>query len=178
MKVDDRGRIKIPSQYLSALQEQYGNDLYITSLNGDRVYLYPLKVWEGIEQSIERLKIRSPEIDEYISRTSYWGNEAEVDNRGRVLIPSELRNASRLNGSDLRIFGKIDHMLLWNEEMFKEKELSGEFSDEIGDGEKLQILFEIGIVPGVEKDLSPALFQHHFAQERLGAAPCTGQAAP
>jgi MraZ protein len=148
LKVDDRGRIKIPSQYLSALQEQYGNELYITSLNGDRVYLYPLKVWEGIEQSIERLKIRSPEIDEYINRTSYWGNEAEVDNRGRVLIPPELRKASRLNGSDLRIFGKIDHMLLWNEEMFKEKELSGEFSDE-----KLQIVSRlINEFPGLPGD--------------------------
>jgi MraZ protein len=130
LKVDDRGRIKIPSQYLSILKEQYGIELYITSLNGDRVYLYPLKVWEGIEQSIERIKIRSPEIDEYISRTSYWGNEGEVDARGRVLIPPELRQKSQLNGANLRIFGKIDHLVLWNERLFKEISLSGEFSDE------------------------------------------------
>jgi MraZ protein len=130
LKVDDRGRIKVPSQYLSILKEQYGNDLYITSLNGDRVYLYPLNVWEGIEQSIERIKVRSPEIDEYISRTSYWGNEGEVDTRGRVLIPPELRQEGQLNGANLRIFGKIDHMVLWNEGLFKEISLSGEFSDE------------------------------------------------
>ncbi len=121
LKVDDRGRIKIPSQYLSILLEQYGNQFYITSLNGDRVYLYPLKVWEAIEQSIERIKVRSPEVDEYLSRTSFWGNEAEVDTRGRVLIPPELRKESRLNDTDLRIFGKIDHMLLWNEGLFREK---------------------------------------------------------
>ncbi|MGE5342728.1 MAG: division/cell wall cluster transcriptional repressor MraZ [Candidatus Omnitrophota bacterium] len=130
LKVDDRGRIKIPAQYHTTLTEQYGNTLYITSLNGDRVFLYPLKVWEGIEASIEQLKVRSPEIEEYLSRTSFWGNEAEVDDRGRVLIPPELRKAAQLNGSNLRVFGKIDHMLLWNEQLFRETSLGGEFSDE------------------------------------------------
>ena len=134
MRVDDRGRVKIPSQYLSILSEQYGNDLYITSLNGDHVLIYPLKVWEGIEQSIEKIKIRAPEIQEYISRTSYWGNESEVDTRGRVLIPPELRKTSQLD-SNLRIFGEIDHMVVWNEELFKQEALSGKFTDE-----KLQVV--------------------------------------
>ncbi len=130
LKVDDRGRVKIPSQYLSILTSQYGNHLYVTSLNGDRVYLYPLRVWEEIEESIEKIKVRSPEIEEFISRTSYWGNETEVDGRGRVLIPPELRKTGGLEDAGLRVFGKIDHMLLWNEELFRKKSLSGEFSDE------------------------------------------------
>jgi MraZ protein len=130
VKVDDRGRVKVPAQYLSALKDQYGDALYITSLNGDRVFLYPLPVWEEIEQRIERIKINSPEIDEYLSRTSYWGNESEIDTRGRLLIPPELRQASQLNGGNLRIFGKINHMVIWNEALFKEKTFSGEFSDE------------------------------------------------
>ena len=134
MRVDDRGRVKIPSQYLSILTEQYGNHLYITSLNGDNVLIYPLKIWEDIEQSIEKIKIRAPEIQEYISRTSYWGNESEVDSRGRVLIPPELRKSSQLD-CDLRIFGEIDHMVVWNEELFKTKSLSGKFTDE-----KLQVV--------------------------------------
>jgi MraZ protein len=134
LRVDDRGRVKIPSQYLSILTEQYGNDLYITSLNGDHVLIYPLKVWEDIEQSIEKIKIRAPEIQEYISRTSYWGNESEVDSRGRVLIPPELRKTSQLD-DNLRIFGEIDHMVVWNEDMFKQESLSGKFTDE-----KLQVV--------------------------------------
>lgn len=134
LRVDDRGRVKIPSQYLSILTGQYGNDLYITSLNGDNVLIYPLKVWEDIEQSIEKIKIRAPEIQEYISRTSYWGNESEVDSRGRVLIPPELRKSSQLD-SNLRIFGEIDHMVVWNEDLFKQESLSGKFTDE-----KLQVV--------------------------------------
>jgi MraZ protein len=129
LKVDDKGRIKIPSKYLSVLEEQHGKALYITSVNGDRVFLYPLNVWEVIEQRIEQMKVRTPEIENYISRTSFWGNESEVDNRGRVLIPPELRTAGQLDGQ-ARLIGKIDHMVLWNEDLFREKTLSGDFSDE------------------------------------------------
>ncbi len=130
LKLDDRGRIKIPSRYLSILEEQYGKEIYITSLNGDHVLLYPLKVWEEIEQTIERIKVRSPEIEEYVRRTSFWGNEGEVDSRGRVLIPPELRNGSKLNDHNVRIFGGIDHMVVWNEELFRVKSLAGDFGDE------------------------------------------------
>jgi MraZ protein len=103
--------------------------LYITSINGDRVLLYPLEVWEGIEQAIATMRVRSPEIEDYVSRTSFWGNEGEVDGKGRVLIPPELRTSSKLDGN-VRIIGKIDHMVLWNEDEFRAKALSGEFSDE------------------------------------------------
>lgn len=129
LKVDDKGRIKIPSKYLSVLEEQHGKELYITSVNGDRVFLYPLNVWEVIEQRIEQMKVRTPEIENYISRTSFWGNEGEVDSRGRVLIPPELRTAGQLDGQ-ARLIGEIDHMVLWNEDLFREKTLSGDFSDE------------------------------------------------
>lgn len=129
LKVDDKGRIKVPSKYLSVLEETFGNELYITSLNGDRVFIYPLKVWEVIEQSIEAMKVRSPEIEDYISRTSFWGSEGEVDNRGRVLIPPELRSSGKLDGN-VRVIGEIDHMTLWNDDIFRAKALAGEFTDE------------------------------------------------
>ncbi len=130
LKMDDRGRIKIPAKYLSTLQEQYGSDLYITSVNGDRVFLYPIRVWEAIEERIERMSVRAPEVDEYITRTSFWGNEGEVDNRGRLLVPPELRASCKLTNGNLRVFGKIDHMVIWNEELFREKALSGEFTED------------------------------------------------
>lgn len=126
LKLDDRGRVKIPARYLSILEEQYGKEIYITSLNGDHVLMYPLIVWEGIEQSIEKIPVRSPEIEEFIDRTGFWGNESEVDTRGRILIPPELRNAGKLHET-VRIIGKIDYMVMWNDELFREKAVSGEF---------------------------------------------------
>lgn len=137
MKLDERGRIKIPSRYLSILEEQYGKEIYLTSLNGDHVLLYPLSVWEGIEQTIQKIPVRTPEIEEFIDRTSFWGNECEVDARGRILVPSELRNASKLDDL-VRVVGKIDYMVIWNDRLFKEKSLTGEFGPD-----KMQKIAEI-----------------------------------
>lgn len=126
LKLDDRGRIKIPARYLSILEEQYGKEIYVTSLNGDHVLMYPLSVWEGIEQKIEKIPVRSPEIEEFIDRTSFWGNESEVDARGRILVPPELRNSSKLD-DNVRVVGKIDYMDIWNDGMFREQSVAGEF---------------------------------------------------
>ena len=126
LRLDDRGRIKIPSRYLSILEEQYSKEIYLTSLNGDYALLYPLNVWEVIEQTIEKIPVRSPEIEEYVDRTGFWGNECEVDARGRILVPPELRNAGQLH-DNVRVVGKIDHMVVWNDTLFREKTIAGEF---------------------------------------------------
>ncbi len=126
LKLDDRGRVKIPSRYVSILEEQYGKEIYLTSINGDHVLVYPLNVWEAIEQSIANIPVRSPEVEEFIDRTSFWGNESEVDNRGRILIPPELRSSGELNGN-VRMIGKIDYMDIWNEDKFKSQSIAGDF---------------------------------------------------
>ena len=97
IKIDDRGRIKIPARYLSILENQYGRDVYLTSLNGDQVLFYPLSVWEVIEQGLEKIKIRTKTLEDFIRLTSFWGTETEIDPRGRLLIPQDLREKSGLD---------------------------------------------------------------------------------
>lgn len=129
LRLDDRGRVKIPARYLSILEEQYSKEIYLTSLNGGNVLLYPLNVWEVIEQTIEKIPVRSPEIEEYVDRTSFWGSESEMDARGRILVPPELRSAAQLH-ENVRVVGKIDHMVVWNDKLFREKSIPGEFGPE------------------------------------------------
>ena len=128
-KIDDRGRIKIPAQYLSALEQGFGKDVYLTSINGDHVLFYPMLVWEEIERKIARIPMRDPDLEEYISRISFWGNETEIDPKGRILIPSALRESSKLD-NELLILGKIDYLVIWNKDAFAAKYMGDSFSDE------------------------------------------------
>src|SRR6202045_4642353 len=48
-KIDDKGRLKIPTDFRRAIEERYGPDLFVTSIAGDSALLYPLPVWEEIE---------------------------------------------------------------------------------------------------------------------------------
>lgn len=129
LKIDDKSRIKVPARYHTIFESQFGKELYLTSLNGDRIYVYPLKVWERIESSIEKMRVRTPELEEFINRTSFWGSEAEIDNRGRILMPPELRESARLNDS-IRVVGKIDHLVVWNDSLFRETALEGVFDED------------------------------------------------
>ncbi len=127
--IDDRGRVKIPAKYLSVLEQGFGREVYLTSVNGDHVLFYPMKVWQEIERKIAAIPMRDPEMEEFVSRSSYWGTETEIDPRGRILIPADLRAASKLE-SALLILGKIDYMVIWNKEVFETRYMGGEFSDE------------------------------------------------
>jgi DNA-binding transcriptional regulator/RsmH inhibitor MraZ len=53
-KVDEKGRLKIPAQFLEALKE-YGNQFYITSKTGEVALIYPLKVWGEIEDKLAKM---------------------------------------------------------------------------------------------------------------------------
>lgn len=129
-KIDERGRIKIPSKFLNIFQKGYeSNEVYITSLNGDRVYLYPISVWEAIENPISQKKIRGKFLDKFIRLTSYWGDENAIDQRGRILIQNELRQKASLNDQVLFV-GKFDHIEIWNNETFVEKFMGEEVNDE------------------------------------------------
>lgn len=127
--IDDRGRVKIPAKYLSVLEQGFGREVYLTSINGDHILFYPMKVWQEIERKIAAIPMRDPEMEEFVSRSSYWGTETEIDPKGRVLIPADLRAASKLE-SGLLILGKIDYMVIWNKEVFEARYMGGQFSDE------------------------------------------------
>jgi MraZ protein len=127
--LDDRGRIKVPAPYLAILESQYNRQVYITSINGDNVLLYPLPVWEEIESQIERIAVRDPDMDEFVNRLSYWGCESELDPKGRVLVPPALRDAAQLQDTVL-VLGSASYLVLWNRQNFEGRFMTGSFTDE------------------------------------------------
>ena len=48
-KIDEKGRLKIPSDLRRRFQDQYGTEVFITSVLGTSVFVYPLSVWEDLE---------------------------------------------------------------------------------------------------------------------------------
>ena len=48
-KIDEKGRLKIPTDLRRHFQDQYGKEVFMTSVLGTSVLVYPLAVWEEIE---------------------------------------------------------------------------------------------------------------------------------
>jgi len=94
-KVDDKGRLKIPSEFIQVLKE-YGTAFYITSPNGESARIYPLKVWSEIEDKLANTP-NSKEKRKFLMNTSYFGQMTDLDGQ-RVLLPAILRETAQLNG--------------------------------------------------------------------------------
>jgi MraZ protein len=128
-KIDEKGRIKIPADFRKAIQENYGNKLFITSLTGESVKIYPLAVWEEVEEKISSPPLMKPEKIKFLERANYWGQEAAMDSQGRVLIHQRLREKAKING-DVAVIGNVRFLEVWNQEAFVNRLDAAPFTDE------------------------------------------------
>jgi MraZ protein len=111
-KVDEKGRLKIPSVFLVELKE-YGNQFYITSTTGETARIYPMKVWSEIEDKLAQKPSADVAKRKFLMRTSYFGQVAELDGQGRLLLPAVLREAAQTMG-EVDIFGALNYLEVMN----------------------------------------------------------------
>jgi MraZ protein len=119
-RIDDKGRLKIPNAFRSLVETKHGKELFVTSLTGEYVRIYPLPVWLELEEKLARMPSTHPARLKFLDRVNYFGQTAEFDTQGRVLIPSRLRDSAGMNG-DVDVFGQVAYLDIWNHERFAAK---------------------------------------------------------
>ena len=119
-RVDDKGRVKIPAEFLKEFLELCGpaRRVYITSRDGHMVLVYPLPVWEEHERKAAALPSMDTALDDYLLAVSYWGREAAVDAAGRILVHPELRSYARIDGV-VSVFGRQRSLELCDHERYR-----------------------------------------------------------
>lgn len=128
-RIDEKGRLKVPSTFRALIEQQYGSDLFVTSVTGEDVRIYPMPVWVEVEQKLARMPSAHPSRTRYVDRVNYFGQPAQLDKQGRVLIHPRLRDSASMNG-DVDVFGQYDFLNVWNHERFKAKLEREPFTDE------------------------------------------------
>lgn len=128
-RMDEKGRLKIPTHFRRKIEEKYGSQVYVTSLTGESVQIFPLKEWEIIEQKIALLPTNEIARRIYITATSFYGQEAEIDNQGRVLIHPRLRQKAEIYG-DVSVLGYLNYLDVWNEQRIEQYLLQNPFTAE------------------------------------------------
>jgi len=113
-RVDDKGRLKIPADFRKLIEEKYGTDCFITSIDGERATVYPLAVWYDFQARLAKVPATSVAKAKLLERVNYFGQPATIDAQGRVLIPSILREVAAIS-DDVVVLGSTDHLIVWNE---------------------------------------------------------------
>jgi MraZ protein len=127
--VDDKGRLKIPTAFKALLDEKYGQEFFVTSLDGRAVRVYPLPVWVKIEEKLATLPSMNKSKKHFLDRANYWGQMARADAQGRILIPALLRESAGMQG-EVAVIGHLEEYLeVWSLERLREP-MAQPFPDE------------------------------------------------
>jgi MraZ protein len=128
-KIDDKGRLKVPSGFRRYVEETWGRDVFITSVEGDHGVLYPLAVWEAHEASLLTLPSTNLHRQRYLERVGYFGQQARLDAQGRMVVPTRLRESAGIDG-DVVLLGLGDRVAIWNRERFERRISERPFTDD------------------------------------------------
>ena len=128
-KIDDKGRLKIPNAFRALIEKNHGTEVFVTSLTGEYVRLYPMPVWLALEEKLARVPSSHPARLKYFDRVNYYGQMAQIDVQGRVVIHSRLRDSAGMTG-DVDVFGQYDALDVWNHERFVSKMQREPFTDD------------------------------------------------
>jgi MraZ protein len=119
-KVDEKGRLKIPTTFRKVIEEQYGSECFITSTDGERALIYPMPVWYGFQGRLSKVPSTSMAKTKLLEKVNYFGQTGTIDAQGRVLIPSILRNVAGI-AEDVVVIGNTDHLIVWNGERIQQR---------------------------------------------------------
>jgi len=128
-RIDDKGRLKVPNVFRAFLESKFGRELFLTSLTGEYVQLYPMPVWIDREEKLGKMPSTHPSRLRYLDRVNYFGQVAELDTQGRVLVPARLRDTAMISG-DVDVLGQINSLDVWNHDRFLTKLQREPFTDE------------------------------------------------
>ena len=128
-KIDDKGRLKVPNAFRTVIQKDHGSDLFVTSLTGQSVRIYPMPVWIEIENRLAKVPSTHPARQRFLDRVNFYGQVAELDPQGRVLIQPRLRDAAQMNG-EVDVLGQQSFLEVWNHERLVARLSAEPFTDD------------------------------------------------
>jgi MraZ protein len=128
-RIDSKGRLKIPTPFRRQIEEQHGTGVYVTSLTGESVRIYPLPEWESIEQRLALLPSMDPARRKFLDRTNYYGQQSTMDAQGRVLVHPLLRRSAGIIG-EVAVLGYLTYLEVWELERFRERLLLDPYTEE------------------------------------------------
>ena len=138
-RIDEKGRLKIPAVFRADIEDSWGSDFYVTSITGQSVRVYPLSVWQDIEERLANLPAFNPTKKKFLDRANYFGQLTSMDKQGRILIAPLLRESAEMVG-EVAVLGYLNYLDVWNNGRFLKR-----LEDEPFGEQDEQVISELGV---------------------------------
>jgi MraZ protein len=88
-----------------------------------------LPVWQEIEARLAAMPSTHPARRRFLDRVNYFGQIAELDGQGRVLVHPRLRESAAISG-DVDVLGVLTYLDVWNHERFAARIANNPLTDD------------------------------------------------
>lgn len=117
--VDSKGRVAVPAKMRNVLQPEAKNTFTLTRGFEKCVFGYPQDRWEIMEKEMGSLNTYVTKSRDFIRGILMWAEEVTLDGQGRISLPRPLIDFAGIKDRAL-IIGALDHIEIWNPEVFAE----------------------------------------------------------
>jgi MraZ protein len=127
-KIDDKGRLKLPSSLIKLLQSSDDKNFVIKrSVFQNCLEVYPMQPWEKLMKKINGLNRFVKKNADFIRMFTAGVKNVELDSSERILIPKDLKQYANLN-KEIVIAGAGELFEIWDKESY-EKVISANKED-------------------------------------------------
>ncbi len=125
--IDAKGRLSMPSK----LRRDMGEAFIVTKGLDGCLFAFSQDEWMNFETKLKSLPLSDKNARNFVRFFLAGATECEIDKQGRFLIPSNLREAAKLE-KEAVIIGVGTRLEIWNKEVWnsKDEEIS---ADEIAE---------------------------------------------
>lgn len=95
-RLDKSGRLRFPANLRKSIEDKYGREVFITSLDGEHVQIFPVQEWKKMTSIENKKAFKNPVIRNFALRINRMGVMREIDRWGRIMIHKELRTKTNI----------------------------------------------------------------------------------
>lgn len=96
--VDAKGRLKLPADFAEFLRKRGVSKVFITTVDMRSARLYAITEWNVNENFFASASELSEEAEDIAYLARYYGDDSDMDEQGRVLMPQPLRKLLAIEG--------------------------------------------------------------------------------
>ena len=121
-KVDDKGRLKLPADFMKLIAEKnYGPQFFITSRDGVMAEIWPMQEWEKEEEKKAAYPEDDPAKLTWMEFVNSWGGVAEIDKQDRLMLPRKIREKFSLVNEEVDVTGFQRYLMVRSQKMADER---------------------------------------------------------
>ncbi len=120
----------MPAEFKAFIEKKYGKDFnafFITSREGKDAEIYPMPEWQQHLAKVFAMPKSSSARKKLLERYNLYGDRADMDPQGRLLLPEELRNMGMAN-VEVKVAGEGSLLRVTSLRVLRENVLLNQFT--------------------------------------------------